>query len=197
LSVATLGIFPASVGLNITYLTIIFVMGTLISAVAIIAVIYSTRHSEEGDSHALAKYEKHWVVMIVIIFMAFSISTLGYFPYPYAHSNIKPNMIVDVQAEQFSWCLTPSPRWGTPCVANLPIPVGSTVFFNVTSIDVTHGFGVYDAAGAIIFQVQVMPQYYNNIMYQFTTPGIYYIRCLEFCGYGHYGMISAFNVTSS
>ena len=197
MSVATLGIFPASVGMNITYLTIIFVMGTLISAVAIIAVVYSTRHPEQGDSHALAKYEKHWVVLIVVIFIAFSVSTLAYLPYPYAHSNIKPNMIIDVQAQQFSWCLTAAPTWGSPCVSNFPIPVGSTVYFNVTSIDVTHGFGVYDAAGAIIFQVQVMPQYYNNIEYQFTSPGIYYIRCLEFCGYGHTVMISQFNVTSA
>ena len=197
MSLATLGIFPASVGLNITYLSIIFVMGSLIAGVAIIAVIYSTRHPEEGDSHALAKYEKHWVILIVIIFIAFSVSTLAYLPYPYAHSDVKPTMIVDVQAQQFAWCLTPAPRFGTPCVSEFQIPVGSTVYFNVTSVDVTHGFGVYDADGAIVFQVQVMPQYYNSIMYQFTAPGIYYIRCLEFCGWGHTNMISQFNVTMS
>jgi len=56
-----LGILPASVGLNITYLTIIFVMGTLISSVALVAIVYSTRRPEQSDSHALAKYEKHWV----------------------------------------------------------------------------------------------------------------------------------------
>jgi cytochrome c oxidase subunit II len=196
LSISTLGIFPASVGFNIVYLTVIFVMGTLITAVALIAVIYSTRHPEEGDSHSLAKYEKHWVIGIIIIFAVFSASTLAYLPYPYAHSNIKPTMIVDVQAQQFAWCLTTPPAWGTPCVANYPIPVGNTVLFNVTSIDVTHGFGVYDSAGAIIFQVQVMPGFYNDIMYQFTQPGTYYVRCLEFCGYGHYTMFTTFNVTS-
>ena len=174
-------------------------MGTLISLVALVAVVYSTRRPEEGDSHALARYEKHWVALIVVIFVVFSASTLAYLPYPYAHSNIKPDMIVDVQAQQFAWCLSPAPTWGSPnCKANYVIPVGSTVFFNVSSLDVTHGFGVYSAEGSILFQVQVMPQYYNNIMYQFTTPGIYYIRCLEFCGYGHYLMISqALNVTSA
>ncbi|MDA4111641.1 MAG: hypothetical protein OK439_03825 [Thaumarchaeota archaeon] len=193
----SLGIFPASVGMNITYLTIIFVMGTLITAVAIVAVVYSTRRPEQSDSHALAKYEKQWVALIVVIFVVFSISTLAYLPYPYAHTNIKPNKIIDVQAQQFNWCLSPAPTWGNPnCKTNIPITVGDTVYFNVTSIDVTHGFGVYSASGSILFQVQVMPQYYNNIMYQFTSPGIYYIRCLEFCGYGHYGMISAMNVTA-
>jgi len=201
LDISSLGILPASAGYNIIYLTAIFAMGTLITAVALIAVVYSTRHPEEKDSHALAKYERHWVVAIIIIFILFSVSTLPYLPYPYAHSNIKPTMIVDVQAQQFSWCFTAPPQFGTqpgsPCVFNYPIPVGNTVLFNVTSIDVTHGFGVYDSAGAIIFQVQVMPGYYNNIMYQFTTPGIYYVRCLEFCGYGHYTMFTTFNVTSA
>jgi cytochrome c oxidase subunit II len=198
LSISAFGIFPASVGLNIVYLAVIFVMGTLIAAVALIAIVYSTRHPEEGDSHALAKYERHWVIGIVIIFIIFSVSTLAYLPYPYAHTNIKPTMVIDVQAQQFSWCLSNSTTWGPPnCVSDYPIPVGNTVLFNVTSIDVTHGFGVYDSAGAIQFQVQVMPGFYNDIMYQFTSPGIYYVRCLEFCGYGHYGMFTSFNVTSS
>lgn len=196
MSISALGIFPASAGFNIIYLTVIFVIGTLITAVALIAVVYSTRHPEEGDSHALAKYERHWVIIIIIIFIAFSVSTLSYLPYPYAHSNIKPTMIVDVQGQQFAWCLSNPPSFGTGCVSNYPIPVGNTVLFNVTSKDVTHGFGVYDSDGAILFQVQVMPGFYNSIMYQFTSPGTYYIRCLEFCGYGHYTMFTTFNVTS-
>jgi cytochrome c oxidase subunit II len=197
LDISTLGIFPASAGMNIVYITAIFVMGVIISFIALVAVIYSTRHPEEGYSHALAKYEKHWVIGIIIIFVVFSVSTLAYLPYPYAHPNVHPTMIVDVQAQQFSWCLEANFTTPPSCVTNYPIPVGNTVLFNVTSIDVTHGFGVYDSQGAIIFQVQVMPGYYNNIMYQFTTPGTYYVRCLEFCGYGHYAMFTTFNVTSS
>jgi cytochrome c oxidase subunit II len=173
-------------------------MGTLIALVALVAVVYSTRRPEERDSHALAKYEKHWVAGIVIIFVIFSVSTLAYWPYPYAHTNIKPTVVVNVQAQQFAWCLSNSSTWGPPnCVSNSPIHVNSTVLFNVTSTDVTHGFGVYDAAGTILFQVQVMPGFYNDIMYQFTSPGTYYVRCLEFCGYGHYGMFTTFNVTSA
>jgi len=194
---AVLAILPAGVGLNITYLAIIFVMGTLISVVALVAIVYSTRRPEDKDSHALAKYEKHWVVLIAIIFILFSVSTLAYLPYPYAHSNVKPTMVIDVQAQQFAWCLSPAPTWGgSNCKANYPIPVGSIVYFNVTSIDVTHGFAIYSSGGSILDQVQVMPGFYNAIIYQFTIPGIYYIRCLEFCGYGHYAMISQFNVTS-
>ncbi len=184
--------------MNTTYLAVIEVMAILITTVAVFALVWSTKHPEEGDSHALAKYEKYWVVIILIVFITFSVSTLGLLPYPYAHQNITPTVTVDVQAQQFAWCLTNSTTWGAPyCFPGAyPIPVNQYVLFKVRSIDVTHGFGVYSPQGAILFQVQVMPNFTNSIMYRFTTPGIYYIRCLEFCGYGHYGMISMLNVTS-
>jgi len=184
--------------MNTTYLATIEVVAILITAVAVIAIVWSTKHPEEVDSHALAKYEKYWVVLILLIFIAFSASTLGMLPYPYAHSNITPSVTVNVQAVQFAWCLTNSSVWGAPYCATgaYEVPVNQYLRFNVRSLDVTHGFGVYSAQGAILFQVQVMPNFTNSIMYEFHTTGTYYIRCLEFCGFGHYGMTSLLNVTS-
>ncbi len=187
----------AQVGLNTSFLAVIVVMAVLISAVAFGAIYWSTKHPEETDSHSLAKYEKYWVVVVLLILVTFAIVTSSYIPYPYAHSNVTPSMIVHVQAQQFSWCLTNSSYWGQPyCVSDYQIPVGNTVQFEVRSIDTTHGFGVYDPQGAIIFQVQVMPEFTNNITYTFSQAGTYYVRCLEFCGYGHYGMYTQFTVTS-
>ena len=183
--------------MNITFLAIILAMAVTITVIGVGAVIWSTRHPEDTDSHGLAKYERHWTLIIIVIFIAFSISTIPFIPYPYAHSNVKPNMIVHVQAHQFAWCLTNSSYWGTNCASQYQIPAGSTVEFQTNSSDTTHGFGVYAPSGAIIFQVQVMPGFINNITYTFSTPGIYYIRCLEFCGYGHYAMYTSFNVTST
>lgn len=192
-----LGIFPASVGLNIDYLAAIFVMATLISVVSFFVLHYSTRHPDETDKHSLAKFETHWTILILVVIVIFATSTIFYLPYPYAHSSVQPTMYVDVQGRQFSWCLSTPPDWGTNCQPDYKIPVGQTVLFYVQSVDVTHGFGVYDSNGAILFQAQVMPGFTNSIMYKFTTPGTYYIRCLEFCGYGHYGMVSELNVTAS
>lgn len=191
-------LYPAQLGLGIGFLEDIFIVGTLITAVAFVALFFSTRKPDEVDKHSLAKYEKHWVIIIGVIFTIFSVSTLGLMPYPYAHSNVTPTMTVDVQAQQFYWCLSPGGTWGgSNCVTPFQIPVGSMVLFDVRSVDVTHGFGVYNSAGAILFQVQVMPNFTNSILYQFTKPGTYYIRCMEFCGYGHYEMIANFQVTNS
>ncbi|HVB12904.1 MAG TPA: hypothetical protein VNE86_07200 [Nitrososphaerales archaeon] len=193
-----LALYPGQLGFGIGSLEVIFIVGTLITILAFVALFLSTRKPDDTDKHSLANYEKHWTVMIIIIFAVFSISTLTLLPYPYAHANVVPTMTVDVQAQQFSWCLSPAGTWGgSSCVSPYKIPVGSTVLFEVRSLDVTHGFGVYDSSGAILFQVQVMPNFTNSVLYQFAKSGTYYVRCLEFCGYGHYEMITNFEVTNS
>jgi cytochrome c oxidase subunit II len=196
--------------MNATYIAFLFILAVAVTAVAFTFVFWSTKHPKEGSEHSLAKYEKHWLIIAVILFAIFSISTLAYVPYPYAHTNLHPNEIVDVQGQQFAWCLAQQntssflPLPITNCFPGaFPVPVGKTILFNVTSLDVNHDFGVYKCSNSactdasILMQVQVMPGFYNSLIYQFTTPGIYYIRCLEFCGFGHYVMISQLNVTAS
>ncbi len=209
-------ILAGEVGLNALYLAFILAIAVAITIVGFGLIYWSTKHPEEGDSHALAKYEKHWTIIILVIFIAFSLSTILFLPYPYAHSNVHPNMVVDVTGQQFAWTLCTAPYWAnastslnnTHCYPNsnvtyVKIAAGDTVLFNVTSHDVTHGFGVYQCANpscssaSLMAQVQVMPDFYNSILVTFKTAGIYYIRCLEFCGFGHYTMISELNVTST
>jgi cytochrome c oxidase subunit 2 len=38
------------------------------------------------------------------------------------------------------------------------LPAGSTVEFRLTSLDVTHGFGLYDPNRQIIAQTEAMPR---------------------------------------
>jgi cytochrome c oxidase subunit II len=192
-----LALVPGQLGFGVGFLEDIFIVGTLITIVAFIAVFLSTKKPDEVDKHSLAKNEKQWTLLIMAVLVVFVISTLGLFPYPYAHSNVVPTMTVDVYAQQFSWCLSPAGSWGSNCQTPYQIPAGSTVLFQVRSADVTHGFGLYDSVGTLLIQVQVMPGFNNSIIYHFTTPGTYYVRCMEFCGYGHYEMIANFNVTSS
>ncbi len=207
-------ILLGDLGLNAAFLAVVFGAAVIITIVAAGLLIWSTKHPEEGDSHALAKYEKHWVVIILAIFVIFALSTISFLPYPYAHANVHPNLTIDVTGQQFAWTLCDAPYWANAstsltnpsCFPNsnvtyIPIPVGDTVLFNVTSHDVTHGFGIYQCTdvgcttAAILDQVQVMPGFYNSILVTFKTAGTYYIRCLEFCGYGHYTMFTQLNVT--
>lgn len=69
------------------------------------------------------------------------------------------------------------------------INVGEPVKFIVTSTDVTYGFGVFHRSGRMLFQIQVLPGYSNEIVWIFDEPGAYTIRSTEYSGPEHSNMV--------
>ena len=92
--------------------------------------------------------------------------------------------MVRVTGGQFFWSLSPD-----------RVPAGTRVRFDVTSIDVIHGFGLYDPDGHLIGSVQALPGYHNELDLTLSEAGVYRIRCLELCGVGHSSMQNTFTVT--
>ena len=62
------------------------------------------------------------------------------------------------------------------------INVGEIVEFDVTSMDLTYGFGLFRQDNSMLFQMQVVPGHRNDILWQFVKPGIYTIRSTEYSG---------------
>jgi cytochrome c oxidase subunit 2 len=56
------------------------------------------------------------------------------------------------------------------------------VLFNVTSSDLTYGFGLFRQDHSMLFQMQVVPGHVNDILWQFDKPGVYSIRSTEYSG---------------
>jgi cytochrome c oxidase subunit II len=192
-------ILPADLGFGPLFLALTFAVVSALVLISLAAIYWSSKHPQETglkEAKGWSKHELTYTIVFLAVVMIFASSTLGLLPYPYAHTNVKPTMVIDARAQQFQWCLAPAPNWGTDCQSIMRIPVGSIVLFNTSSIDVNHGFGLYASSGQLVDQVQVMPGYYNSIIYQFSKPGLYYIRCMEFCGYGHFAMVTEVNVTS-
>jgi len=77
------------------------------------------------------------------------------------------------------------------------VPLGKTIVFRLQTEDVNHGFGVFNEAGELLFQTQVMPGYTNQVEYTFTEPGVYRVLCMEFCGVAHHDMIDEFTVAAN
>jgi cytochrome c oxidase subunit II len=75
------------------------------------------------------------------------------------------------------------------------VPVGTHARFDITSVDVNHGFGLYDPDGHLIGSVQAMPGHHNQLDLTLSEAGIYAIRCLEYCGLNHSTMESSFTVS--
>jgi len=69
------------------------------------------------------------------------------------------------------------------------IKAGEPVKFVATSCDVTYGFGVFYKSGRMLFQMQVLPGYGNEIVWIFDEPGSYTIRSTEYSGPEHPFMV--------
>lgn len=92
---------------------------------------------------------------------------------PYARGDAAGTR-VKVTGGQFYWTIDPA-----------VLPAHREVRFDVTSVDVNHGFGIYDPHGRLIGSVQAMPGYHNLLDLTLDDPGAYRIRCLELCGFYH------------
>ncbi len=60
--------------------------------------------------------------------------------------------------------------------------VNDKVMFNVTSEDLTYGFGLFRSDNSMVFQMQVVPGHKNDILWKFDKPGVYTIRSTEYSG---------------
>ena len=69
------------------------------------------------------------------------------------------------------------------------VKTNDKVLFNVTSDDLTYGFGLFREDNSMLFQMQVLPGHNNDILWQFDRPGVYSIRSTEYSGPKGIGMI--------
>ncbi len=81
---------------------------------------------------------------------------------PWPHTIPGTAAVVNVSGGQFYWEIDTD-----------TVPLGEPVAFHAHTVDVTHGFGVMDPAGTILFQTQAMPGYVNQVSHTFETPGTY------------------------
>ncbi|RMG66028.1 MAG: hypothetical protein D6715_07625 [Calditrichaeota bacterium] len=139
------------------------------------------------------------LVILLVLSVIFWAYTLPKVPYPTEAR--QPDMVVFVTGKQFNFGIATHPmptekeweevvNFGEPVV----LPRNKLIEFRVTSLDVNHGFSLYDPDHLLIGQVQAMPGYMNRLRYRFTKPGEYTVLCLEYCGNGHHRMRGAFTV---
>jgi len=63
---------------------------------------------------------------------------------------------------------------------------GDLALFNVTSDDLTYGFGLFRQDNSMLFQMQVLPGHKNDILWKFEKPEILSIRSTEYSGWKGY-----------
>jgi len=177
----------------------ILVLFLALAGIATIVFTYvyvSSKKAEDtaqGMSNPLKK--RFWFLLILFVILGiFASITIPKSPY-YLFADETPTKVVHVSAMQFAFILSEKaidPK--NPSGEDIELPVNELVEFRVTSLDVNHGFAIYDNTNRLITQVQAMPGYVNRLRYKFKTPGTYDILCLEYCGMAHQVMRSSFIV---
>lgn len=64
----------------------------------------------------------------------------------------------------------------------LIINCNELVEFDVTSNDLTYGFGLFRQDNSMLFQMQVVPGHRNDILWKFAKAGVFTIRSTEYSG---------------
>ena len=146
-----------------------------------------------GIQRGSARWRLTLFIILLIGFFAASYATLHRFPIPAQSGPLAASQVVNVVGRQWSWQMSIE---GQPAGDTLHLVTGSPVEFRVSSADVNHGFAIYAPDGRIAIQTQAMPGFDNKILYTFTVPGKYMVRCLEYCGLGHAPMVTEFDVTN-
>ncbi len=164
-------------------ITVAYSIAVVLGAAISFAVFQSThRPLEEDRAGTWSRRETTWLVIVVVVLFALLLGTIFYVPY--GDTAGPRGQVVRVTGVQYAWAID----------APQPIVAGRPVAFFARSSDVAHSFGVYNPKDVLIFQAQVVPDNEQKIVHTFTEPGVYTVRCLEFCGAGHHLMTSTFVV---
>jgi cytochrome c oxidase subunit II len=155
-----------------------------VALVFLYVISQATRQAEAAQVQARANAIRRWYFpTLLALGVGVTAATLAPFPIPNQHTSSQARQVVKAVGQQWGWQLSPG-----------PIETGAPVEFQVTSADVNHGFGIYDAGGRLLAQTQAMPGITNRLVYTFTQPGKYRVLCLEYCGLVHHGMMLEFDV---
>jgi len=124
-----------------------------------------------------------WVGFLVVLGVSLHLVTFYTIPWKPMDMNR-----ADIQADKEFNISIASHRFTLPA-EKLEVSCNEKVRFNVTSTDLTYGFGVFREDNSMEFQMQVVPGHKNDVLWQFTRPGVYTIRSTEYSGPAGISMI--------
>jgi len=132
----------------------------------------------------LEKREGYWGIAVIAFLFIVLAGTMVQIPYWTARNTGKTPQRINIVGRQFAWTVSP-----------VRVRAGLKTRVVVRSADVSHGVGVYDPDKVMIKQVNVSPGVTQEFIITFDKPGIYKLRCMEFCGVDHHLMQNTLEVT--
>jgi len=146
---------------------------------AIMAVMgwFALRITQQGPTPTV-KPGLFYAFVAFLVVLGVSLHFITYYTIPWKpmdmnRAEIAPDKVFDIGVADHKFEM-PAERLQVAC--------NDKVLFNVTSRDLTYGFGLFRSDHSMLFQMQVVPGHVNDILWQFDRPGVYTIRSTEYSG---------------
>jgi len=146
---------------------------------AIMAVMgwFALRVTQEGPNPAV-KPGYFYAFVAFLVVLGVSLHFITYYTIPWKPMDMHR---ADIAADKVFDIGVSNHRFQLPA-ETLHVACNDKVLFNVTSADLTYGFGLFRQDHSMLFQMQVVPGHRNDILWQFDKPGVYTIRSTEYSG---------------
>ncbi len=121
----------------------------------------------------------------LLVFVGVSIHILTFNKVPWVEmdlkrDNIKSDKVFHIEVANHKFKL-PQEKMIIEC--------GEKALFELSSDDLTYGFGLFRQDGTMVMQMQVVPGSRNDLLWQFHKNGVYDIRSTEYSGPKGAGML--------
>jgi len=117
-----------------------------------------------------------FVAFLTVLGVSLHLVTMATIPWvelDLGRGKIQPDKVFSITVEKHQFQL-PEEKLVINCMEK--------VLFDVTSKDLTYGFGIFRQDNSMVLQMQVVPGHRNDILWQFDKPGLYTIRSTEYSG---------------
>ncbi len=136
-----------------------------------------TKRPESYKTWLTPKVFYTYLAILVVIGVGIHILTYNKIPWvawELKKHKIPADRIIEVQIKNHQFIFPEE----TPITINC----GEVVKFNVTSADLTYGFGLFRPDHTMVFQMQVVPGHNNELLWQFHEEGTFYVLSTEYSG---------------
>lgn len=137
---------------------------------------FAYRITSDGPSKVNPKLFYSFVALLVTIGVSLHIVTYNTIPWTkvdFHGDQLVADKVFDISVAQHKFIL-PTEKMEINC--------NDLAQFNVTSEDLTYGFGLFRSNNSMVFQMQVVPGHPNILRWEFNKNGIYSIRSTEYSG---------------
>ena len=140
--------------------------------------------TREGKTSKVSK-TFFWSFVAVLVVVGFSLHLVTYNTIPWVKQDLHRG---DTVADQHFAIVVEDHEFILPA-EDMVINCDEVILFDVTSNDLTYGFGLFRDNNSMVMQMQVVPGHANDILWEFTENDTYSIRSTEYSGPAGYQMI--------